>query len=154
MSRNADWFGRLFPEDAELLDWSACAPLVGRAGPGAVTLRGVLKFSDVDLAVEAEIDAVHDGAGWTAAAVRLAQDPGWEDSAWNRPEQDPRASSDARDRVPRIRLLARLNLFLLEVPCAYGEQYVSPLHREGRVDFEEVGAGELNEALQDALRDV
>ncbi|MET8753255.1 hypothetical protein ABZW32_24640 [Streptomyces sp. NPDC004667] len=154
MSQSSDWLGRLFPQDAELLDWSACAPLVGGAGSAGLTLHGVLKFSDVDLALEAEIDAVREGAGWTAVAIRLAQDPGWEDSTWNRPEQDPRASSDAKDRVPRIRLLARLNLFLLEVPYAYEEEYVSPLHQEGRVDFEAVGAGELNEALQDALRDI
>ncbi|MFJ7209266.1 hypothetical protein ACIQWR_37750 [Streptomyces sp. NPDC098789] len=155
MTEGPDWLGRLFPADAELLDWSACAPRVlPGAAPGTITLLGALKFSEVDVAVEAEIDAVRDGAGWTATAVRLAPDAGWEDSAWNAPERDPRASSDAKDRVPRIRLLARLNLFLLEVPCAYRPEYVGPLHREGQVDFEAVGTGGLNDALQDALRDI
>ncbi|MFB7057426.1 hypothetical protein ACFCXT_30455 [Streptomyces vinaceus] len=152
MTNTVDWLSRLFPEDAGLVEWSACAPLAPTDDPGRVVLGGTLKFEGVDLTAQVEIDAVREGGGWAMTAIRVAQHAEWEHSPWNRPAEDPRISAEARDRVPRIGLLARLNLHLLEAPHAYREGYVSPLYQNGDVDFEAVGAGELGEALQDALR--
>ncbi|MFD7082233.1 hypothetical protein [Streptomyces sp. NPDC059918] len=156
MTEPSDWFARLFPEEAKLLDWSACVPLhaAEQEDRRTVRLAGTLKFTAVDTPVEVELDALRDGGGWDVAAIRLPEDAQWEYSAWHCPEQDVRASSDAKDRVPRIGLPARLNLYLLEAPHLYKDGYVSPLHREGVVDFEAVGTEELGEPLKDALRNV
>ncbi|RSS66128.1 hypothetical protein [Streptomyces sp. WAC06614] len=153
MNRTTDWLVRLLPEEAELLDWSSVAPL-SATGPTAFTLGGTLKFDQVDLSVEAEIDVVLDHAHWSVASIRLPQDVKWEDSTWNHPDHDVRASTDAKDRIPRIGLMARLNLYLLEAPHLGREHYVSPIHRAGPVDFNAVGTGKLSEALQDALRGI
>ncbi|MFF4369366.1 hypothetical protein [Streptomyces sp. NPDC001594] len=153
MNRATDWIDQLLAEEVELLEWSACVPLAA-SGPTAFTLGGTLKFEKVDLAVEAELDVVLEEDGWQVNAIRLPQDHKWEDSTWNRPDHDVRASSDAKDRVPRIRAMARLNLYLLEAPYLGRSGYVSPLHGDGPVDFDAVGSGKLGEALQDVLRRV
>ncbi|MFE5541697.1 hypothetical protein ACFQ78_39105 [Streptomyces sp. NPDC056519] len=153
MNSTTDWLDRLLPDDAELLEWSSCVPL-SAAGPTEITLGGTLKFDRISLSVEAEINLILDGAEWTVAEIRLPQDATWEDCTWNRPDHDVRASSDAKDRVPRIALLARLNLYLLEAPHLERPAYTSPLHGEGPVDFQAVGEGKLSEPLQDALRGI
>lgn len=153
MNRATDWINRLLPEEAQLLEWSACAPLTA-SGPMAFTLGGSLKFEKVDLSVDVEIDVVLDHTEWKVAEVRLPQDSKWEDCTWNHPDHDVRASSDAKDRVPRIGLMARLNLYLLEIPYLSRSSYTSPLHEQGPVDFEAVADGKLSEALRDALRGI
>ncbi|MEV6681614.1 hypothetical protein AB0N09_32795 [Streptomyces erythrochromogenes] len=155
MERSTDWLDRLFPEEAQMLDWSSCTPVPSeKPDPDSLTLAGSLQFFGVKTPVQAELDLVREDDAWGVVAVRLPEDHLWEDSTWNSPERDFRVSADAKERLPRISLLARLNLYLLEHPFLYDQDYVSPLHQDGRVDFEAVGTGKLSDALEDALRQV